>query len=148
MNLRPTYDSLIIFPVIFIVSPPNVIMSKWWIILICFFVLSCVTARFTSKELTTGPLRFTDGRQSQDSELARSVAANPHQYWSSLTDSLNSYVREKSEQTLRQWNQTVAQGSGLKGRVSTDCLDVLEYMIQHPLEQEWSAKSKLRQVWA
>jgi len=74
--------------------------------------------------------------------VLHSVVHDPNKYWATLTDAWHQHVRAQSEIVYRQWRKAV-ESANLGAVVNTRCLDVLEYMIQHPIDQQWSAKCEL-----
>ena len=62
-------------------------------------------------------------------------------YWYNVTSAFEKHIRSKSLTAFREWNYAVGKGN-LKSKVSRQCLDVIEHIIRHPLDQEWSARSK------
>ena len=122
--------------------------------MLIFFIYSCfllfnlenVTIsglEFERPELISGELRFTNGRVfNNESELARLVLDDPTLYWNKLNHELKEYYEKKSKRIKSHWSQTVTQNERLQNYVSKECLGVLEYMIENPVKEEWSAKSK------
>ena len=62
-------------------------------------------------------------------------------FWRNVTGEFEASVREQSSAVVRNWNRAVVR-SGLKGKVSSKCLAVIERIIRRPLESRWSAQSK------
>lgn len=77
-----------------------------------------------------------DGRN-LNSDLARRASADPDAYYGQLTGALNRAFEEKSRTTLKQWKK-VKRGLN----ISPKCASVIQYMIEKPIEDEWSARSK------
>ena len=88
--------------------------------------------------------RWTYGRtEVSNSSLAQYVTDHADQYWSAMSRAFDDYVRQRSEVIKRQWEKTVVKDDLVKGgQVSQKCFDVLQEMINKPLETEWSAKSE------
>ncbi len=99
---------------------------------------------FTPFELINVTARWTYGRTHGGHEnLAKYVTNNADQYWSTMNRAFDDYVRQRSEDIKRQWEKTVVKDDLVKrGQVSQKCFNVLKFMIDKPLETEWSAKSE------
>lgn len=111
--------------------------------LLALWTLTLVAARTHREYLTSDAPSYEDGRPlDATSEVARLVGRNPNQYWTQLLNTWRGHVRAESERAFHHWNETVRQDDQLLGRVSQQCLGVLQHIIQHPMEQEWSAKSE------
>lgn len=76
------------------------------------------------------------------SELALNVAANVDVYWDRLTSTWREYVREQSEAAFKRWTVAREKSDNFAGKVSSQCGQVIEHMIRHPIDQQWSAKSE------
>lgn len=77
-----------------------------------------------------------------NSELTLKVDSNVDQYWHNLTSLFVNYARNTSEKVYGKWIQAIRDGD-LQNVVSSQCLNILEHLIQKPLKHEWSAKSKI-----
>ena len=114
---------------------------------LCFLISfnsSISGLKFERPELTSGELRYSNGRAfNHESELARLVLENPTEYWNKLSHLLQGYYVKKSKQTSRHWSRTVTQNERIQNHVSKECLEVLKYMIENPVKEEWIAKSKI-----
>ncbi len=99
---------------------------------------------FVPLELFNVTSRWTYGRtEVSNSSLAQYVTDHADQYWSAMNRAFDDYVRQRSEVIKRQWEKTVFSDDLVKGgQVSQKCFDVLQEMIDKPLETEWSAKSE------
>ena len=82
-------------------------------------------------------------KASGPTKLSSDYINNADLYWSNVTGPIEKYVRSKSLEVFREWNSAIEKGD-LRSKVSGPCLDVIEHIIRHPLEQEWSAKSMYR----
>lgn len=74
-----------------------------------------------------------------NTSLAQEMSKDPGLYWRKLTNSLLDYVYSQSNSIWKHWKTQLNES---QPNISKGCLDIVEYMIQHPLEEEWTAQSK------
>ena len=64
-------------------------------------------------------------------------SANVHIYWNQLTNVWREAIRQKSEEIFKHWKNIII---GDKINISSKCKRIIEHIIQHPIDEEWSAK--------
>lgn len=81
---------------------------------------------------------------SQRSFEPNDAASGPNvdAFWVNVTGAFENYIRDQSIAVNREWKRAVLRGQ-LKTKVSKRCLDVVERIIRKPLEERWSAQSKI-----
>lgn len=70
--------------------------------------------------------------------LSQQMSKDTTLYWRQLTQTWLATVRFQSNLIWRHWKESSAN----QLNINKKCLDVVEYMIQHPIEEEWAAKCK------
>ena len=76
-----------------------------------------------------------------NTSLAQQVDRNPTLYWRQLADTWLAYVQSESSSVWNHWKQVKKESNQVEN-VSKGCLDIVEHMMQHPIGEEWTAKSK------
>lgn len=61
------------------------------------------------------------------------------QLWENVTNEIHRYFHSKSVTIQQKWYRIINE-SKLTEKVNPKCIEVLDYIIHNPIEQEWSAK--------
>ena len=76
-----------------------------------------------------------------DDDLSRFIAENLDDYWQNMTRILQTNLWENNQQILERFKRIIVRDN-LQNQIRSECLNIVEYMIRNPIEQEWTAKSK------